>query len=130
MPGVAIAVGYVLVLTSIAMLVLYVDHIGTIAAGVGVDRAGRQRHPTTSRRAVSGLVLVPDEPDRQRRSARRSRGCSSKIDRHRLVELAADADCVLDVVPASATFVPSGAPLMRIDGDTAAPRSRCRRSPP
>ena len=52
-PGVAIAVGYVLVLTSIAMLVLYVDHIGRSLRVSASDRTRRQRHPTSARCPLS-----------------------------------------------------------------------------
>ena len=41
------------------------------------------------------------------------------IDRQRLVELAAVANCVLHVVPGLGGFVPAGAALVRIEGDAA-----------
>ena len=87
-PGVAIVVAYVLVLTSIAMLVLYVAPHRPVTARVGADRARRQRHAPAARRAVPR----PRRPSTRARipapSWRRSRGCWSSIDRERLVELA------------------------------------------
>lgn len=43
-------------------------------------------------------------------------GVVTSIDRDRLVELAVAGDCVLHVVPAVGSFVPAGAPLIRVEG--------------
>ena len=40
-----------------------------------------------------------------------------EVDRDRLVELAAEADCMFHVVPALGGFVPAGAALIRVEGD-------------
>ena len=45
-----------------------------------------------------------------------SSGVLVAIDRDRLVDLRGGADCVVHVLPAIGTFVPSGAPLMRVEG--------------
>ena len=47
-PGIAVIVAYVLVLVSIAMLVLYVNHIGRSLTRFGPDRTGGQRHQTST----------------------------------------------------------------------------------
>jgi uncharacterized membrane protein len=116
-PGVAIAVGYLLVLTSIAMLVLYVVHIGrslrvsALIELVGTDtrRLLDEHYPT--------LIVEQDEQDNV--VAAPKSGVLIAIDRSRLVELAAAADCVVHVVPALGSFVASGCPLLRVDGDCA-----------
>ena len=46
-------------------------------------------------------------------------GVLISVDRARLLELADVADCVVHVVPAIGSFVPSGSPLLRVDGDGA-----------
>lgn len=116
-PGVAIAVGYLLVLTSIAMLVLYVNHIGrSLRVSALIELVGNdtrrlldEKYPgfVASARAPANVIVAPKS------------GVLVSIDRERLVELAQAADCILHVVPAVGSFVPSGAPLLRIDGDPA-----------
>ena len=115
-PGVAIAVGYVLVLTSIAMLVLYVDHIGrSLRVSSLIELVGNDTRSLLD--AHYPDHLSSDEPDPDVIVAANS-GVLTSVDRDRLVELAIAGDCVLHVAPALGGFVPAGAPLMRVDGDT------------
>jgi uncharacterized membrane protein len=113
-PGVAVVVGYVLVLTSIAMLVLYVHHIGqSLRVSSLIELVG-----TDTRRLLDRYF--PDQlggavPSGNAIAAPRS-GVLVGVDRQRLVELATASDCVLHVVPALGEFVPAGAPLVRVDG--------------
>jgi uncharacterized membrane protein len=115
-PGVAIAVSYVLVLTSIAMLVLYVDHIGrSLRVSALIELVGND-----TRRLLD--VHYPDRltaevVDPRIVTAPRS-GVLVGIDRDRLVESAVDGRCILHVVPALGEFVAAGAPLIRIEGPT------------
>jgi uncharacterized membrane protein len=114
-PGTAIVVGYVLVLTSIAMLVLYVHHIGrSLRVSALIELVGDD-----TRRLLDELypeVLAAEEPNEHEIVAPHS-GVLITVDRQRLVDIATAADCVLHVVPAVGGFVPAGAPLVRIDGD-------------
>ena len=111
-PGVAILVGFVLVLTSIAMLVLYVHHIGrSLRVSALIELVGNdtcwlldQRYPES---------LHDDEPDAHTIIAPHS-GVLVAIHRRRLVGIATAADCVMHVVPAVGGFVPAGAALIRI----------------
>ena len=107
---------YLLVLTSIAMLVLYVDHIGrSLRVSSLIELVG-----TDTRRLLDEQfpdLLDDDKADGTESIAAPKSGVLVSIDRHRLVELAAAADCVVHVVPAIGTFVPSGSPLLRIEGD-------------
>lgn len=105
---------HVLVLTSIAMLVLYVHHIGrslrvsALIELVGSDtrRLLDQHYPDLLPfgQAHAELILASNS------------GVVTSIDRDRLVELAVAGDCVLHVVPAVGSFVPAGAPLIRVEG--------------
>jgi uncharacterized membrane protein len=113
-PGVAIAVAYVLVLTSIAMLVLYVHHIGqSLRVSALIELVGSDTRKLLDRdfpdhevdAAPSPCVVV----------APRS-GVLVGVDRRRLVEVAAASGCALHVVPSIGEFVPAGAPLVHIDG--------------
>lgn len=117
-PGIAIGVSYVLVLVSIAMLVLYVDHIGrslrvsSLIELVGADtrRLLDDQFPDT----LPESKVIPQSDASVISTA--SSGVVTSIDRDALVDIAAMADCVLHVVPAVGSFVPAGAPLIRVDG--------------
>jgi uncharacterized membrane protein len=113
-PGVAIVVAYVLVLTSIAMLVLYVDHIGrSLRVSSLIELVGGD-----TRRLLDVTypdALSTDDPDPMVLSAPRS-GVLIGIDRDRLVTLANRAGCVLHVAVPLGEFVPAGAPLVTIEG--------------
>lgn len=117
-PGVAIAVGYLLVLTSIAMLVIYVDHIGrslrvsALIELVGTDtrRLLDEQYPDLDVRPGDDhdVVLAPKS------------GVLISVDRERLVELATTAGCVVHLVPALGSYVPSGAALLHLEGNATA----------
>lgn len=117
-PGVAIAVAYVLVLTSIAMLVMYVHHIGrSLRVSALIELVGNdtrqlldQQYPDrlSPLEADPGVVVANDS------------GVVTAIDREGLVELAVAADCVLHIVPAIGAFAPAGAPLVRVEGGSRA----------
>lgn len=114
-PGVAVIVGYLLVLASIAMLVLYVHHIGrSLRVSSLIELVGNDTRRLLDERYPNLLVAVADDPDV---IVAASSGVLISVDRERLVELASAADCVLHVVPAIGSFVASGAPLLRIEGD-------------
>jgi uncharacterized membrane protein len=108
-------VGNVLVLTSIAMLVLYVHHIGrSLRVSALIELVGND-----TRRLLDELypdVLAAGEPDERQIVAPRS-GVLISVDRQRLVEIATSANCVLKVVPAVRGFVPAGPALIRVEED-------------
>ncbi len=114
-PGVAIVVSYLLVLTSIVMLVLYVTHIGrSLRVSALIELVGDDTRELLDR-------FYPDriEPERRDPSVvfAGDSGVITAIDRERLLELATAAGCVLHVVPALGAFVPASAALVRIEGD-------------
>jgi uncharacterized membrane protein len=115
-PGLAIVVAYVLILVSIAALVLYVHHIGqSLRVSAIIELVG-----TGTRKAIDGEY--PDKGDDPPVgsvpviAAPRS-GVVSHIEHERLVEVAADADCCLELLPALGDFAPAGSPLLRVHGD-------------
>jgi uncharacterized membrane protein len=113
-PGLAIVVSYVLVLTSIAMLVIYVHHIGrSLRVSALIELVGDDTRRLLDERFPD--LLVTPAPDPSIVVAGDS-GVVTTIDRERLVRLAAEADCVLHVIPPVGAFVPAGAPLVRIEG--------------
>jgi len=116
-PGIAIAVGYILVLTSIAMLVLYVDHIGrSLRVSSLIELVGSDTRDLLERTYPDSVADVTT-PDPTVVAAPES-GVVVTIDNDELVEVAREAGCTLHVVVALGTFVPAGAPLMRIEGPT------------
>jgi uncharacterized membrane protein len=116
-PGLAIIVAYVLVVASIAVLVLYVHHIGkSLRVASLLELVGDK-----TRRLIDDLYPVdqgrrPGAPDT---ICAEVSGVINHIGHDRLIALALDADVTLELVPALGEFVPSGAPLFRVDGDPA-----------
>ena len=106
-----------LVVVSVVVLVLYVHHIGrSLRVSALIELVGNDT------RALLDLQY-PDRLDTGRATetddtitANRS-GVVTSIDQERLVSLAEDADCVLEMVPPLGAFVPAEAPLFRVKGD-------------
>ena len=114
-PGIAVVVGYVLVLVSIAMLVLYVNHIGrSLRVSALIELVGNDTRKLLEETYPDQLTSVAADP---RVIVAHKSGVLTAIDREGLIALAMRADCVLEIVPALGAFVPAGAPLVRIVGD-------------
>jgi uncharacterized membrane protein len=113
-PGVSIAVGYMLVLTSIAMLVLYVHHIGrSLRVSALIELVGNDTRQVLDRHYPDRLSTSDTDPAM---ILAENSGVVISIDCDRLVNLAEANNCVLHVVPAIGSFVPAGAPLIRVEG--------------
>jgi uncharacterized membrane protein len=114
-PGVAIVVAFVLIIVSIMVLVLYVNHIGrTLRAASLIEAVGNQ-----IRAKLDELYperLTEERPSSGELCAPRS-GVLLHIDHVHLVDLARRADVELHVMPALGDFVPAGAPLVHIKGE-------------
>jgi uncharacterized membrane protein len=114
-PGIAIAVSYLLVLSSIVMLVVYVHHIGrSLRVSALIELVGNDTRALLDEQYPDHIESSPSDP---RVICAPKSGVLTSIDRDRLVDLAAVAGCVVHVVPAIGTFVPSGGPLIRLEGD-------------
>ena len=114
-PGLAIFTGYLLVLLSIAMLVIYVNHIGrSLRVSSLIELVGDDVRRLIDEWYPSRLVEIEPSPDVV---------CADEsvvvtaIDTDRLVELAEGADCVLHLQVGIGTFLPAGSVLARIDGE-------------
>jgi uncharacterized membrane protein len=113
-PGVAIVVAFVLIIVSIMVLVLYVNHIGRkLRAGALIEAVSDQIRHKLDELYPERLTEEHDSPGVL--CASRS-GVLLHIDRTRLIDLARRADVELEVLPALGDFVPAGAPLVRIKG--------------
>ena len=122
-PGVAIIVAYVLVLTSIAMLVLYVHHIGrSLRVSALIELVGNDTRRLLDRHNPDQLTpaSIPTDVIAAPKS-----GVLIGVDHDALVAEATAAGCVLHVVPGLGGFVPAGAPLVRIDPPQARGRPGC-----
>jgi uncharacterized membrane protein len=113
-PGLAIVVAFSLIIISIVVLVLYVNHIGRkLRAASLIEAVGDQ-----IRKKVDELYpeRLPQEGESHGVLLAPRSGVLLHIDHARLVELARSADVHLTVLPALGDFVPAGAPLVRING--------------
>jgi len=113
-PGIAIGVAYVLVIVSIAMLVLYVDHIGrSLRVSSLIELVGDDTRCLLDAQYPDTLPL-DDVPSSAVLAS--TSGVVTSIDRDALVAVAVAADCLVCVVPAVGSFVPAGAPLLHVEG--------------
>jgi uncharacterized membrane protein len=116
-PGIAVITAFVLVVASIAVLVIYVHHIGqSLRVSALIELVGKDTRKLLDRiyvdkgsppAAASGSVPAV--------AAMRS-GVIVKIAVEELVDQARKADSVLRLVPALGAFVPAGAPLFLVEG--------------
>src|SRR3954471_15318686 len=92
-PGLTVVVAFVLVVVSIAVLVLYVHHIGrSLRVSALIELVGED-----TRRLLDAQYPGPEEPRAVDRSlvAATSSGVLCHVEFDRLVEAARDADCTL-----------------------------------
>ena len=116
-PGIAVLTSFVLVLASIAVLVMYVQHIGqALRVSALIELVGKD---------TRGLIdrLYPDKGNAAAENARaprvvraRESGVITAIGTELLVEEAQRARCELELVPELGEFVPAEAPLFRVHG--------------
>lgn len=117
-PGIAVVTAFVLVLLSIAVLVVYVHHIGrALRVSALIELVGKDTRQLLDKvYRDRGPALGADEEGTRIVRARRS-GVITKIGHDKLVEEARRAGVVLELVPALGEFVPADAPLFRVDGE-------------
>jgi uncharacterized membrane protein len=112
-PGLAVVVAFLLVLISIAVLVLYVHHIGrSLRVSALIELVGKDTRQQLD-------VVYPQPPDRRHPPPdgvirAPVSGVVCHVDVDRLVARARDAGCSLELVPALGEFTPSGAPLLLV----------------
>lgn len=115
-PGLAIAVAYVLVLASIAVLVLYVNHIGrSLRVSALIELVGSDTRVLLDEQYPErGSVEVRNDLVLAERS-----GVVTFVDTDRIVELMASVDRSARLMVGLGQFVPGGSPLFCIDGGEA-----------
>ena len=106
-PGLAIVVGYVLVMISIVVLVIYVHHIGqSLRVASLIELVGSDTRKLLDEQ-------YPERPEAKVRVADDEiaaphSGVLSHIGHDKLVQIARDAGCCLILRPALGEFVPAG----------------------
>lgn len=118
-PGVTITIAFALVIVSIGLFVQYIHHIAqAIRVVTIVGRIADEARRTVERLhpAEGSLQREPPPPGEGRVVASRGHGTVTGVDVDRLVRVATDGDGVVTVVPCVGDFVPTGAPLLRVEG--------------
>jgi uncharacterized membrane protein len=117
-PGLAVAVDYGLILAAVVVLVLYVNHTAQSLRVGGL--LGRVADAT--REEIDRLYpAAPGPEDDPSVVAAPDYGVVNRVPHQLLVQLAEEADCVLELVPAMGDFVPRGGPLFRVRGSLPEP---------
>lgn len=120
LPGLSVLVAYVLMLSSIGVLILYLHHTGQKLRVAGlIDLVGDElreqlevlypaeaAESDSSRQEDVRVIVVKGEP-----------GVVVTVGYEGLVAAARSAGCVLEMVPMIGDFVPVGAPLFRVHGE-------------
>jgi uncharacterized membrane protein len=116
-PGLAVVTALALVLVSIAVLVLYVHHIGqALRVSALIELVGNDTRRLVDRVYPDpGARPVPAVGDPRIVAAPQS-GVITRIVHERLVAEARRSGCVLELVPALGEFIPADGPLFRVTG--------------
>ena len=115
MPGLSVLVSYLLITASVAGLVLFVHHAAQAIRVSGlIDLVGDTTRQQLDRLYPRRSADAPDqEPDV---IASPESGNVVGLDEARLVALAREEDCVLELIPAMGDFVACGEPVFRVHG--------------
>ncbi len=117
-PGIAVVTAFVLVLFSIAVLVIYVHHIGqALRVSALIELVGKDTRKLLDRLYPDKGPALEAEADSPPVVRARESGVITVIGYDDLVEEARRAGCRLQLVPALGEFVPADAPLFRVLGE-------------
>jgi len=117
-PGVAVVTAFLLVLVSIAVLVIYVHHIGqALRVSALIELVGDETRTLLDRRYPDkGPPALDSDANGVPVVCATESGVITGIGFERLVEEGGRADCLLELVPALGEFVPAGGQLFRVHG--------------
>jgi uncharacterized membrane protein len=112
-PGIALYAAFLLVIASIAVLVIYVQHIGqALRVSALIELVGKQ-----TRKVIDQAYPDKGEPLPTGGVVRATRsGVVTRIEIDPLVDAATRAGCTLELVPLIGEFVPADAPLFHVHG--------------
>ncbi len=118
-PGVAVVTAFALAIVSIAVLVLYVHHIGqSLRVSALIELVGTDTRKLIDRLYPDPGTALPDSVGPHRVVRARESGVVTAVGHAELIQEARRAGCVLEVVPALGEFVPADAPLVRVVGES------------
>jgi uncharacterized membrane protein len=117
-PGIAIVTAYILVILSIAVLVIYVHHIGqSLRVSALIELVGDETRKLVERRYPDLDEPTAPDPQAPRTVCAPESGVITAIGADLLVAEAVRADCTLELVPALGEFVPADGPLFIVHGE-------------
>ena len=117
-PGISVVTAFVLVLVSIAVLVIYVHHIGqALRVSALIELVGKETRTLLDRVYPDKGPVIEPEPGSPPVVRARESGVITVIGYEALVEEARRADCRLELVPSLGEFVPADAALFRVHGE-------------
>ena len=120
-PGVAVVTAFTLVLVSIAVLVIYVHHIGqALRVSALIELVGDETRTLLDRRYPDKGPALDSEANGVPVVCATESGVITGIGYEQLVEEGRRADCLLELVPALGEFVPAGGTLFRVHGASTA----------
>jgi len=124
-PGIAVVTAFILVLLSIAVLVVYVHHLGqSLRVSSLIELVGKDTRKLIDKRYPDeGDAIEPEDGAPPVVYANQS-GVITMIGDEMLVEEAVRANCRLELMPALGEFVPANAPLFTVHGDGAVDEDR------
>jgi uncharacterized membrane protein len=116
-PGIALVTAFVLVLVSIAVLVMYVHHIGqALRVSALIELVGDETRKLLDRLYPDKGPGLDTELDAVPVVRARESGVITGIGYEELVAEGRRTDCLLELVPALGEFVPADGPLFRVHG--------------
>jgi uncharacterized membrane protein len=117
-PGIAVVTAFVLIVASIAVLVIYVHHIGqSLRVSALIELVGKDTRRLIDRLYPDDGMLPVQPPGVPRVVTARKSGVIVKIGFDDLIDEASRVDCTLELIPALGEFVPANAPLLRVHGE-------------
>jgi uncharacterized membrane protein len=115
-PGIAVGTAYLLVLTSIVVLVVYVQHIGqALRVSALVELVGHDTRGLVDKLYPDSDTPAPAQDETVLRA--RQSGVITAIGYEKLVAQACRSRCILELIAALGDFVPANAPLFRVHGN-------------
>jgi uncharacterized membrane protein len=119
-PGITILTSFLLVVASIAVLVIYVQHIGqALRVSALIELVGKETRSLLDRLYPDKGESLPREEGTSRVVRAKRSGVVTGVGSDVLVAEAQRAGCALELVPALGEFVPADAPLFRVHGEPA-----------
>jgi uncharacterized membrane protein len=122
-PAIAVSVAYGLLITSVGSFVAYIHHMAQAIRATTVLRSvADETRAAIGRLYPEGIGAEPDErsltlPERPPDlvvTLERKAGIVTSVDDERLLDLARDAQAIVEIVPMVGDFVPSDAPIGRV----------------